>query len=161
MLFAVQSKVSIFTRVTANHSHAFALELEELYRRARRQHGNLNRDVVHDLFVKFGEHMPSDAYLTTCIKHAKTLPAQEVFEVVHLEQPEEHEEQNIEITRRLNQAMKNVRTKYELEVDTFLECCVNSNYQAFSEHSGISVSVLRKICTFAKQLIKDEYKRLS
>lgn len=137
------------------------MHLDELYRRARRQHGDLNRDAVHDLFVKFGSDLPSDAYLTTCIKHAKTLPAVQVFEVHHLDGPEEHEEQSIEITRTLNKAISNVRNNFEVEVDTFLECCVNSDYKTFSAHSGISVSVLRKICTFAQQQIKNEFKRLS
>lgn len=137
------------------------MQLEELYRRARRQHGDLNRDVVHDLFVKFGNDLPSDAYLTTCIKHAKTSPAVQLFEVHNLDQPEDHEEQSIEITRTLNKAISNVRNNFTLEVDTFLECCVNSNYKTFSAYSGISVSVLRKICSFAQKKIQDEYKRLS
>jgi hypothetical protein len=140
------------------------MNLEALYRIARQQHGTLNRDVVHDLIVKFGNDLPSDAYLVTCMKHARTAPAQEVFDVTQLDEVEDHEEQNIEITRRLNQAMSNVRNQSEemtLYVDTFLECCVNGNFKAFSTYSGISVSVLRKICKFAQKEIQNEFKRLS
>lgn len=140
------------------------MNLEALYRIARKQHGALNRDVVHDLYVKFGNDLPSDAYLVTCMKHARTAPAQEVFELQHLDDAQDHEEQDIEITRRLNQAINNVRNRSEemtLHVDTFLECCVNSNFKAFSAYSGISISVLRKICNFAQIEIQNEFKRLS
>lgn len=137
------------------------MELEQLYRRARKRHGNLNRDVVHDLFLKFGNELPGDAYVTTYIKHARPQPAQEMFEVHNLEEPGDHQEQSIEVSRLLNRAIRNVRKRYDLEVDTFLECCVNSDFKTFSAYSGISITVLRKICTFAQKQIKNEFKRLS
>lgn len=146
-----QKKLNIFVTV----------ELDQLYRRARKRHGNLNRDVVHDLYVKFGTDLPCDAYITTCIKHARPQPAQQVFDLNHLEGLEDHQEQSIEITRTLNRAIENVRKRYDLEVDTFLECCVNSNFKAFSAYSSISVSVLRKICKFTQNQIKDEFNRIS
>ncbi len=133
------------------------MELDQLYIRARKYHGSLNRDAVHDLYVKFGEHLPSDAYLTTCIKHARIAPAQEMVEVQHIETDMDYQEENVDTSRLLNRAIENVRNRYELEVDTFLECCVNSNYTAFSAYSGISITVLKKICTFAKNEIKNEF----
>lgn len=137
------------------------MELEQLYRRARKRHGSLNRDVVHDMYVKFGSDLPSDAYLTACINYARTQPAQQVFEVRHLETADDHNEQSVEVTRTLNRAIENVRKRYDLEIDTFLECCVNSDFKTFSAYSGISISVLRKICNFAKNQIKDEFTRIS
>lgn len=135
------------------------MDLEQLYSRARKRHGHLNRDVVHDLYIKFGSEMPSDAYLTTCIKHAKTDPLQERVDNICLPDEEESIEMQAD-TRILNRAMENIRNKYELEIDTFLECCVNSTYKEFSEYSGLSITLLRKICSFAKTQLQNEYRRL-
>lgn|SRR3990167_11433820 len=131
------------------------VELDKLYRLARRKHGHLNRDVVHDLLVKFGSDLPSDAYLVTCINHAKTLPAVEIHELEI--DSSEQEVDNVLLTK----SIRNVSAKFELEVDTFLECEVNSSYKRFSEHSGISLLILKKICMFAKIKIREEYSRLS
>lgn len=133
-----------------------------MYRYARRRHGALNRDAVHDLFAKYGENMPNDPRIF--IIHAKPLPAQEAFEVHHLNQHDDGEQHGAEITRTLHRAIENVRNRSEesaLDVDTFLECCVNSDFKTFSAYSGISVSVLRKICAFTQKQIRNEYNRIS
>ena len=132
------------------------MDLEQMYRIARRRHGDLGRDVVHDLIMKFGNDLPSDAYLTTCIYHAKTLPAQEIIEVEQ-DLPEEDSHDPVLLAK----AIRNISVSFELEVDTFLECEVNSTYKKFSEHSGISLQILKKICMFAKTKIHEEYSRLS
>lgn len=134
------------------------MQLDQLYRMARQLHGKLNRDVVHDLYVKFGNDMPSDAYLITCINHAKTLPAQEIVDVTALDSHEDGEPSHDAAI--LAKAIRNVSVKYQLEVDTFLECCVNGTYASFAKHSEISITVLKKICKFAKLQIQNEYKRL-
>lgn len=132
------------------------MTLEELYRQARRRHGELNRDVVHDLFVKFGQELPDDAYVRKVIHHARPLPAQEIVDVNDLDSHEEKEDINPILAR----AISNVSRLHQLEVDTFLECCVNGTYESFSEHSGISISVLKKICKFVQIQIRNEYSRL-
>lgn len=132
------------------------VKLEQLYSRAQRKHGQLNRDVVHDLYVKFGQDLPSDAYITVCINNRKIEPIQQRIEVQEEDNLIPEQDQMI----IMNRAIENLRSKYELEIDTFLECCVNSDYKSFSIYSGISVSVLKKICTFAKKIIQHEYRRL-
>lgn len=137
------------------------MELDKFYGIAKKHHGDLNRDVVHDLFCKFGSDLPSDAYLSTCIRHNKPKPLVEKFDVSDLFLDQEDQDENFEPTlRKLSQAVNNVRQNFEIEVDTFLECQVNSNYKAFSASSGIARSVLEKICKFAKNEILKEFIRL-
>lgn len=140
---------------TTNDIFMSLMEIEKLYSRARKRHGQLAKDVVHDLYVKFGDNIPSDAYLTTCIQHARPSPVQQESPII------EEDNCDRDDVLILHRAMENVRNKYELEVDTFLECCVNGTYQSFSRHSGLSCTILKKICTFARQQIRKEYERLA
>lgn len=153
-LFIVVLVVSLVLMLSLGYV-CITMQLDQLYRRARRRHGELNRDVVHDLIVKFGNDMPDDSYVIKVIHHAKPLPAQEMIDVNAIEQDIEQDE-----SHTIVRAMRNVSKKYQLEVDTFLECCVNGTYESFSEHSGISITVLKKICMFVKIQIRNEYKRL-
>lgn len=136
------------------------MEVDKLYKVAKRKHGQLNKDVVHDLFCKFGENLPSDAYLTTCIQHNKPKPLQEKFDSFDQYEEDPEDESFQDTLRTLSIAVNNVRQSYELEVDTFLECHVNGDYRSFSESSGIARSVLEKICKFAKHEILTEFIRL-
>lgn len=131
----------------------------KLYQISKSRHGDLHRDVVHDMYVKFGQELPSMAYLSTCIKHAKPQPIQQRFELFD-EVEDFSEEESIDKYSLIIKAMNNVRDKYELEIDTFLECNVNSTFKAFEERSGIARSVLEKICKFAKHEILNEYIRI-
>lgn len=133
------------------------MNINKLYNRAKKIHGSLNRDVVHDMFVKFGQELPSDAYVFKCIDHAKPLEHQQRFEIV---KEEESESFPLELSYVLSTAVNNVRDKYTLEVDTFLECQVNSSFKDFEALSGISRTVLEKICKFAKHEILKEYNRI-
>jgi hypothetical protein len=136
------------------------MELEKLYSRAKSRHGELNRDVVHDMYCKFGAELPSIQYVTTCIKHAKPEPVRTIFEVQ--EEFESDEDETFEDTyNALAVAVNTVRAHYPLEVDTFLECHVNGSYKAFGERSGIARSVLEKICKFARYEILKELDRTS
>jgi hypothetical protein len=137
------------------------MELSKLYSIAERRHGQIGKDVVHDLFCKFGLDLPSDAYLNTCIQHNRPQPIQERFENFDPFEEEDPQDGQFESTlRTLSTAVNNVRQSYELEVDTFLECHVNSNYKSFSERSGIARSVLEKICKFVKHEILKEFIRI-
>lgn len=136
------------------------MEVDKLYKVAKKKHGQLNKDVVHDLFCKFGSDLPSDAYLTTCIQHNKPKPLQEKFDIFDQYEEDPEDESFQDTLRTLSIAVNNVRQAYELEVDTFLECHVNGDYKSFSESSGIARSVLEKICKFAKYEILTEFIRL-
>lgn len=136
------------------------LDEKKLYRIARKKHGNLNQDVVHDLFLKFGNDLPDVKYLSTCIKHAKPQPLQQQFDLgeqAHDREPEE----SINRYALLIKAMANIEFKYPIEVDTFLACMVNGTVKEFENKSGIARSVLEKICKFVKYEILDEYNRLA
>lgn len=135
------------------------MEDEKLYKIAKRRHQDLNRDVIHDLYVKFGSELPSDAYVVKCISHAKPQPMQQRFDTMFLQQPQEYEESE-SILLEVSQAVNSVRDKYELEVDTFLECHVNGSYKSFEQRSGIARSILEKICKFAQYEILKEFNRI-
>ena len=137
------------------------MEIDKLYKVAKKRHGQLNKDAVHDLFCKFGSDLPSDAYLTTCLQHNKPKPLQEKIDISKMFLDLTDQEDNFEPTlKKLSLAVNKVRATYELELDTLLECHVNSNYKAFSASSGIARSVLEKICKFAKNEILKEFVRL-
>lgn len=138
------------------------MEHEKLYRAAKQRHGQLNKDVVHDMYCKFGSELPSPAYVRTCIEHAKPEPVQSIIELTEgFFTYQDTEDPEFEETLRiLSKAVNRVRDKYELEVDTFLACHVNSDYKSFGEYSGIARSVLEKICKFARYEILREYKRI-
>jgi hypothetical protein len=129
---------------------------DKLYRIAKLLHGSLNRDAVHDMYCKFGDDLPNMAYLSTCLSHAKPLEIQQKFEIY--ESDEQDEDEDFEsVLSIVSSCVNTVRDKYELEVDTFLECCVNGTYKSFEARSGISRSVLEKICKFAKYEISKEF----
>ena len=130
---------------------------EKLYRIAKRRHGQLNRDVVHDMFLKFGSDLPSEAYVNTCIEHAKPQPIQSKIDMSREVQDEESDQETYSL---LTVAVNTVRDSFPLEVDTFLECHVNSTYKDFENFSGISRTVLEKICKFAQHEILSEYNRI-
>lgn len=136
------------------------MQLNALYKQATKRHGTIGRDVVHDLFCKFGSDLPSDAYLTTCIQHTRPQPIQQRFEIPDSYEEDPDSSDFADKLKLLSVAVNNVRQCYELEVDTFLECHVNGSYKAFSESSGIARSVLEKICKFAKYEILKEFIRL-
>ena len=134
------------------------MQKEKLYRIARKRHGAIGQDVVHDLVVKFGEHTPSDAYLTKCVKNAKPEPIQQAFEFDMLQEDEVGQELFIdEDVELIMSIIESLRDKYEMEVDTFLECKVNGTMKSFQQHSGVSRSTLEKICNFVKQEILNAY----
>lgn len=137
------------------------MEQEKLYNIARKRHGQLNRDVVHDMYCKFGSDLPDTRYVVTCIKHAKPAPVQLIHDYANVPSDPFDEVESEDRIRILSTAINNVRRSYELEIDTFLECKVNSSYKAFQEHSGIARSVLEKICNFAKHEILREYHRIT
>ena len=136
------------------------MELEKLYNVSKKRHGQLNRDVVHDMYCKFGSELPSIQYVTTCIKHAKPDPIQHTLELYEEIEADEHDTTFEETYTMLAAAVNIVRNDYPLEVDTFLECHVNGSYKSFSERSGIARSVLEKICKFAKYEILKEFNRV-
>lgn len=121
----------------------------------------MNRDVVHDTFCQFGEDLPNTAYLRTCINNAKPEPLQERFDANQIELDQNADPFFDEsLYRQLLPVLDSIREKYTREVDTFLACKVNGSMQAFSERSGISKSVLEKICNFVKYEILTEFYRL-
>ncbi len=136
---------------------------QSLYNIAKRRHRQLNRDVVHDLYCKFGSDLPSMAYLSTCISHAKPQEMQQEFElcdeVLDPHQDSEHDINFNNVYGLVSSCINTVRAKYELEVDTFLECHVNGDYKSFESRSGISRTVLEKICKFARHEILKEFNR--
>jgi hypothetical protein len=134
------------------------MQIKEFYTVAERRHPQLGKDVVHDLYCQFGEDLPKDAYLRTCIKNARPDPLQQTFDSFLIESPEEETDPNTyaDVANIVN----GLRDRYPLEIDTFLECCVNSSVKAFSDRSGVSISVLQKICTFVKYEILREFYRL-
>lgn len=134
------------------------MQVEDFYKVAERRHPQVGKDVVHDLYCQFGEDLPKDAYLRTCIKNARPDPLQQIFDPFRIDSPEEEIDENLyaDVANIVN----GLRDRYDLEVDTFLECCVNSSVKSFSERSGVSISVLQKICTFVKYEILTEFYRL-
>jgi hypothetical protein len=129
------------------------MKTQKFYAVSKKRHGHLNRDVVHDLVVKFGQDLPSDAYVVKCISHARPQPIQQKFDPYLLLDEWDGQEQEDEIENSLQKvytALNSLRDRYELEVDTFLECRVNGNLSSFSQRSGISKSVLEKICKFVQ-----------
>lgn len=133
------------------------MELDNLYRAARSRHGNLGMDAAHDLICKLGADLPGEAYVRTCIRHAKPEPVQQLFE---LEEDDVDQDQT-DVLHYLAIAIENTRDRYAIEVDTFLECCVNSTYKAFGERTRIARSTLEKICRFARHEILTEFHRIS
>lgn len=147
------------TRMAGKHYiRGTAMDLKQLYTYARHRHRALNRDVVHDMYLKFGSDAPSTAYLKVCIRNAKPDPVQQSFTDADIDLYTESAEDKSVL---LYEAIERIRATNELDVDIFLECCVNSSYTKFSEYSGIPVSSLRRSCNKTKQLIRDEYYRLA
>lgn len=143
------------------------MKADKLYRIAKKRHGQLDKDVVHDMYCKFGQDLPGDAYLNICIQHAKPKPIVEMVEKKFLPLDSfyidevDYSDQDFDSSLSLlSVAVNNVRAKYELEVDTFLECHVNGDYKSFGDRSGIARSVLEKICKFVKYEILKEFFRI-
>lgn len=137
------------------------MQHEKLYEIARTRHGHLNRDVVHDAFCQFGEDLPTRSYLRTCINNADPKPYQERFDAKQIALDANEDpffDENL--YGQLVPVLDLIREKYTREVDTFLACKVNGSMQSFSERSGISKSVLEKICNFVKYEILTEFNRL-
>ena len=136
------------------------MEHKKLYEIAHSRHGQVGQDVVHDLVVKFGEHCPNDAYLTKCVRTSKPEPMQQSFEYDVLQEDEVGEDiwadTDIDMIMSI---IEFLRTKYEEEIDTFLECKVNGDMKSFQKHSGVSRTTLEKICNFVKYEILNEYNR--
>ena len=132
------------------------MNLSKLYAVAKKRHGDVGEDVVHDLVLKFGGNLPSEAYLIQCIKRHKPKPLVEMNAIENSESFEQVFTDNA----NLDKALQRVHVLHEVEVDTFLECRVNGSLREFSRISGVSASVLEKICNFVKYEILTEFNRL-
>lgn len=136
------------------------MKYEKLYRIAESRHGNLHRDVVHDMYLKFGSELPIDQYVVKCVQHHKPDPLQQKWEIDVMDEDQEDEVDFSLMLGKASRAVNNVRLKYEEEVDTFLACHVHGTYKSFGELSGISRTVLEKICKFAQYEILREFTRI-